>query len=79
MMEMIGSDRRTKQTKEKTMQIRNINSSYGNPAIFKGEDLPECVRKMAIAIIDSDYHRERTVDDLCWHLRENIDYEVLED
>jgi len=59
------------------MKIRNINDKYGMPVEFEGEDLPECIEKMAFSIAACDFENGQTLDDLCWRLKENVDYEII--
>jgi hypothetical protein len=58
------------------MKIRNINEKYGMPVDFEGVDLPECVLAMAQAVAECG-HEFGTVDDLCYCLREGVDYEIV--
>ena len=57
--------------------IKNINENYGDPIEFTGDDLPDCLYQMAAGIVECGYGEGQNVNDLCCHLREGVDYEIL--
>jgi hypothetical protein len=61
------------------MRIKNINPQFGEPVEFEGRDLPNCVVAMATAIKACGYEICLSVNDLCYRLRDGIDYEIIEE
>lgn len=63
------------------MKIKNINSAYGDTTdvFFEGNDLPECIREMANAIVEcgEEISLGQNVNDFCFRLREGVDYEIV--
>ena len=62
-------------------RIKNINPKYGEPVEFAGDDLLDCIHAMATAVWKCGAEvrggRGVTVNDLCFRLRCDEDYEVL--
>jgi len=58
--------------------IRNINERFSGAESFTADDLPGCVVAMASAIVacGTEVSGGQTVNDLCYSLRDGVDYEV---